>query len=139
VLRGHPTVRWRAWLEISSEVKTRPVLNCRLENVVVDEPPLHQLAFNQSDHAGSFCDPEPKARKEMGYVEGSDLALQIALRSSQDLSSAEVSDRRFAIEVTKYWPLRETFWFDQLSDSKNRDLIFVSGDARGPRHFHRDR
>ena len=55
-------------------------------------PPLHQLAFNQSDHAGSFCDPEPKARKEMGYVEGSDLALQIALRSSQDLSSAEVSD-----------------------------------------------
>ena len=73
-------------------MKTRPVLNCRLENVVVDEPPLHQLAFNQSDHAGSFCDPEPKARKEMGYVEGSDLALQIALRRSQDLSSAEVSD-----------------------------------------------
>ena len=40
VLRGYPTVRWRAWLEISPEVKTRPVLNCRLENVVVDEPPF---------------------------------------------------------------------------------------------------
>jgi hypothetical protein len=34
VLRGYPTVRWRAWVE-SSEVKTR-LLNCRLENVVVD-------------------------------------------------------------------------------------------------------
>ena len=28
VLRRYPTVRWRAWLEISPEVKTRPVLNC---------------------------------------------------------------------------------------------------------------
>src|ERR1700720_1164772 len=35
MLRGYPTVRWRAWLEIP-EVKTRPVLNCRLESVVVD-------------------------------------------------------------------------------------------------------
>jgi hypothetical protein len=26
VLRGYPTVRWRAWLEIKTPVKTRPVL-----------------------------------------------------------------------------------------------------------------
>ena len=41
MLRGYPTVRWRAWLEIP-EVKTRPVLNCRLENLVVDKSRFHQ-------------------------------------------------------------------------------------------------
>jgi hypothetical protein len=54
VLRGYPTVRWRAWLEISPEVKTRPVLNCRLENVVVDKSPLHQPPFNRRGHACSL-------------------------------------------------------------------------------------
>ncbi len=37
MLRGYPTVRWRDWPEISSEVKTRPVLNCRLENSPVNK------------------------------------------------------------------------------------------------------
>jgi hypothetical protein len=32
----YPTVRWRAWLEISLDVKS-PVLTCRLGNVVVDK------------------------------------------------------------------------------------------------------
>jgi hypothetical protein len=53
VLRGYPTVRWRAWLEIRG-VKTHPVLNCRLENVVVDKSPLHQPPFNRRGHACSL-------------------------------------------------------------------------------------
>jgi hypothetical protein len=35
-------------------VKTRPVLNCRLENVVVDKSPLHQPPFNRRGHACSL-------------------------------------------------------------------------------------
>ena len=54
MLRGHPTVRWRAWFEIRPEVKTRPALNCPLENVVVDKSPLHQPTFNRRGHACSL-------------------------------------------------------------------------------------
>jgi predicted RNA-binding Zn-ribbon protein involved in translation (DUF1610 family) len=32
-------------------VRTRPALNCRLENVVVDKCPLHQPPFNRKGHA----------------------------------------------------------------------------------------
>ena|SRR5271166_2405040 len=39
---------------MSPDVKTRPVLNCRLENVVVDKSSLHQLPFNQSGRASSL-------------------------------------------------------------------------------------
>ena len=34
-------VRWRASLEISPEVKRRPLFNCRLASVVVGKSPLH--------------------------------------------------------------------------------------------------
>src|SRR5205807_1472182 len=72
-----------------------------------------------------FCDPNDEERAKMRYVEGSQLALQIALNNNEGLSNAEVNNRGFAIEIAKYWPLREQFWLDRLSDIKNRDLLFV--------------
>jgi hypothetical protein len=76
-----------------------------------------------------YCDPEPEARAKIGYREGTEIALHIAMHNTENLSNAEVNDRGFAIEVAKYWPVREKFWLDQLDDVKHRDLVFVCGDA----------
>lgn len=76
-----------------------------------------------------FCDPDADARARMGYIEGTELALQIALEGTEGLSNAEVNDRGFAIEIAKHWPLREKFWLDQLGDMHDMDIIFVCGDA----------
>ncbi len=76
------------------------------------------------------CDPDDAARKKMGYVEGSDIALRLAMSDDGNgLSNAEINDRGFATEVAKYWPLREAFWLDQLRDVLEREVVFVCGDA----------
>ena len=69
MLRGYPTVRWRAWLEISPEVKTRPVLNCRLENVVVDKSRFHSLTRFRVLPAG----PNRETEVHGGYTEPKNL------------------------------------------------------------------
>ena len=61
---GYPTVRWRAWLEISPEVKTRPVLNCRLENVV-DKYPFTPTSL-QSKWPCMFVAPSHQIRMVLG-------------------------------------------------------------------------
>ena len=75
-----------------------------------------------------FCDPDAETRMKMGYIEGSQLALQLAT-GDNPLSNAEINDRGFAIEVAKYWPLREQFWFVQLRDVQDKEVIFVCGDV----------
>jgi hypothetical protein len=76
-----------------------------------------------------FCDPDDKARAKMQYVEGTTLGLQIFMRNDENLSNDECSDRGFAIEIARYWPLRERYWLDQLGDVKDKDVVFVCGDA----------
>jgi hypothetical protein len=76
------------------------------------------------------CDPDDVARKKMGYVEGSDLALSIAMsEDGNGLSNSEINSRGFAIEVANYWPLREAYWLQQMTDVLDKDVIFVCGDA----------
>lgn len=76
-----------------------------------------------------FCDPGDGERARIGYVECSDLMRQFDMNSEERLSDVEVSDRAFAVEVAKYWPLREQYWLDQLSDVLDKDVIFVCGDS----------
>jgi len=74
-----------------------------------------------------FCDPEPQARREMGYVEGGQLFPRLLIEANLDNEEAE--SRAFSIEITKYWPLREKYWLEQLVDVADREVIFVCGDA----------
>jgi hypothetical protein len=76
-----------------------------------------------------FCDPDRAARAKMGYIEGTELALEIAMNNDEGLSNDEVNDRGFAIEVAKYWPLREQFWLGELDDVIDKDVIFICGDV----------
>lgn len=76
-----------------------------------------------------FCDPSQQERARIGYVEGSSLALQIAMNNEEGLSNEQINSRGFAIEVARYWPLREQYWLDQLCDVVEKDVVFVCGDA----------
>jgi hypothetical protein len=76
-----------------------------------------------------FCDPDDKARARIGYMEAGELSLRIWQTHGKNLSSVELSLRASAVEVAKYWPLRERFWLDQLSDMHKKQVIFVCGDA----------
>lgn len=76
-----------------------------------------------------FCDPNDIARLKMGYVEGSQIALNLALTSGEDLSNEEINLRGFATEIVRHWPSREKFWLDQLGDACRKTVIFVCGDA----------
>lgn len=79
--------------------------------------------------AHRFCDPEPEVREKMGYLEGTEIARQIFMHDTKNLSNDEINDLAFAIEVARFWPLREDFWLSQLEDVKNQDLVFVCGEA----------
>jgi len=79
--------------------------------------------------AHRFCDPDDQARARIGYVEGSSLIMGIALGDHDHLSNAEINHRAYSIEVGKYWPLREKFWLEQLEDTRDKDVVFVCGDA----------
>lgn len=79
--------------------------------------------------AHRFCDPEPEVRKKMGYLEGTAIARQIFMRDTKNLSNAEINDLAFAIEVARFWPVRENFWLSQLDDVKHQDLVFVCDEA----------
>jgi hypothetical protein len=92
--------------------------------------PQESLTKKVADAAGfahRFCDPDDKERKKMGYVEGSALTIDMIMRGT--FPDEEAKLRGSAIEVAKYWPRREQFWLDRLSDVVTKDVVFVCGDA----------
>ena len=92
--------------------------------------PITRPAAESCDVKYRGCDPDDAARKKIGYVEGSDITLRIAMSADGNgLSNAEINNRGFATEVAKYWPLREKFWLDQLGDVLDKSVIFICGDA----------
>src|SRR5262249_46545751 len=75
-----------------------------------------------------FCDLSSEDRKTVGYREGSDIALDLAMQWN-DLANDEINNVGFATEIAKYWPLREKAWLDRISDVLSKVVIFVCGDA----------
>jgi hypothetical protein len=93
----------------------------------VEHESLTKQIADLSEVPHRFCDPDAEARKKMAYVEGSQLALELAMGDNQ-FSNAEINDRGFAIEVAKFWPRREQFWLQQLGDVLDKEVIFVFGE-----------
>lgn len=113
---------------IAEEFSQEALVKLNRERGVIHES-ITKVIAERSSIEHRFCDPDAAARERMGYREGSDIALQIAMGDCDGLSSAEISDRGFAIEVLRYWPLRERFWLDSIADAKKREVVFICGDA----------
>jgi hypothetical protein len=73
-----------------------------------------------------FCDPSDREREEMGYKDRLDIGLDLA--RTANLSSVELDAKAGAIEIARYFPMRERFWFERLSGYHKKDVIFICGD-----------
>jgi hypothetical protein len=92
-----------------------------------EESIAKEIAKGKAEHR--FCDPNNDQRKAMGYKTRRDLKLEIFKSSWDNLSDEEMDARGGAIELSKYFPLRERFWLKCIESFKDKDVIFVCGEA----------
>jgi hypothetical protein len=107
--------------------------------LIAEEQSLEGLGGNRSipmqiaEKAGvehRFCDPDSKQRAAMGYRTRQEMELAMFTGSEGwELSNAEISAKAGAIEIARYFPMRERFWLEQLADRSDAEIAFVCGDA----------
>lgn len=74
-----------------------------------------------------FCDPTQQQRIDLGYMDC--MSIEMYLSMTETLSSQELRLKAQAIEIARYFPIREQFWFEQLHGGRDVDVIFVCGDG----------
>lgn len=57
------------------------------------------------------------------------MQLEIFMRDREDLSADEIYAKGQAIEIARYFPIRERFWLDRLADHWNDAVVFICGDG----------
>jgi hypothetical protein len=75
-----------------------------------------------------FCDPTEEQRRALGYRDGQSLELEIFMRDSKGLSNEEIFCKARAIEIGRYFPMREQFWLQRLNGFLDSGVVFVCGD-----------
>jgi hypothetical protein len=77
-----------------------------------------------------FCDPDSHERAAMGYRDRQSIGQEIFFSDEGwELSPTEIDAKAGAIEIARYFPLRERFWFEGLADRVDSEIAFVCGDA----------
>lgn len=79
-----------------------------------------------------FCDPNKKERKIIGIPCREEIKSMLNIQGPVCENSVE--DNRIKEEERKYYPTREQFWFGEISNYLNRNIIFVCG-AEHVRNF----
>jgi len=92
-----------------------------LEHESVTEPIARALGVEHR-----FCDPARAIREQMGYMESAEIVLELDWGT---LSQQEINDKALAIEIAKFWPMREEFWLDQIGAQSIHNVIFVLGNG----------
>ena len=80
----------------------------------------------EEDIEHRFCEPDKKERSKIGSKNFSEIALELAM--AERLSDDELAIKARAIEIARYFPVRESFWLDQLNGCEDAAAIFVCGD-----------
>lgn len=76
-----------------------------------------------------LCDPNRQQRREIGYRDGQELEIETFMQDDQGLSNHEIHLKARAIELGRYFPIRERFWLERLHGCRESDAIFVCGNA----------
>ena len=84
-----------------------------------------EIAYEE-DIEHRFCEPDKKERSKIGSKNFSEIALELAM--AERLSDDELAIKARAIEIARYFPVRESFWLDQLNGCEDADATFVCGD-----------
>lgn len=74
-----------------------------------------------------FCEPDKKQRSAIGSKNFSEIALELAM--TERLPNDELGIKARAIEIARYFPIRERFWLDRLSGCDEADGILCCGDV----------
>jgi len=75
-----------------------------------------------------FCDPTEAERRAIGYRDGLSLEIDIFMSDREGMSNDEIFCKAHAIEIGRYFPVRERFWLERLHGCREVDAIFVCGD-----------
>ena len=75
-----------------------------------------------------FCDPTDAERKAIGYRDGQMLEIDLFMRDQGEMTNDEMFCKARAIEIGRYFPIRERFWLERLSGCRDVDAIFICGD-----------
>jgi hypothetical protein len=75
-----------------------------------------------------FCDPTEQQRRDIGYRDGQSLELEIFMADTTGLSHDDIFRKARAIEICRYFPIRERFWLEQMNPAPNTAVVFICGD-----------
>jgi hypothetical protein len=73
-----------------------------------------------------FCEPNKSQRSVIGSKNFTSIALDLAM--AERLSDDELALKARAIEIARYFPLRERFWLERLGGCRSVVAVFVCGD-----------
>ena len=84
-------------------------------------------AENKIQHL--LCDPTQQQRRDIGYKNGQDLELKMFMSGAGNCSDEQIRLKARAIEILRYFPIRERFWLDRFVDLLPEGVIFICGDG----------
>jgi hypothetical protein len=77
-----------------------------------------------------FCDPDSKERAAMDYRDRQSIKRDLFMGDdSWNLSSTDLDAKAGAIEMVRYFPIREKVWLARLADHAHSEVAFVCGSA----------
>jgi hypothetical protein len=76
-----------------------------------------------------LCDPTREQRRAIGYMDGQALEIDIFMHDKRGLASEEIRNKARAIEIGRFFPIRERFWLERLNGCRDRDAVFICGDG----------
>ena len=91
-----------------------------------------EIAF-ESGIQHRFCDPNSDERRAIGYWD----YVSIFIGINEEISEEERRRKARAIEICRYFPLREEFWLERLKEFHGKDGVFVCGDGHIESFTHR--
>jgi len=87
-----------------------------------------RLADNgQIEHR--FCDPDSEQRQMIGYRDYVSIFHDLLNHNEDNLQDNELLVKARAIEVGRFFPVREEYWLQQIGDLIDGAVAFVCGDA----------
>lgn len=97
-------------------------LECRQEISIVKEVADKHVIRHM------FCDPSQEKRQAIGYRNLQSIEMELVMRDKRGLWSEEIRNKARAIEIGRYFGIREQFWLERLAGHLDLDGIFVCGD-----------
>jgi len=74
-------------------------------------------------------DPNRAQRDAIHYRDGQNIEEQMHMGADEGLSDEEIHLKARALELGRYFPIRERFWLDRLDGCREHNVIFICGEA----------